>query len=281
MVKIFVSLLVLLLLAPIAPLTAQCLTMSDGKRPSWIDNSRHRPQETENSVFMLIFVEGPTLGGARRQAEAELFAARSRASSEWGNLNNRNDGVPFQVDNPELLVRAQCLGEHFEFINGRYQLWQLVQIAKRPNRPLETIPRNQITRLEKHTLGLKPFVPGMAQIHKGSNIKGALFIISEAALIGGIVATEVFRADNESKINTTFNVAQRQSYIDNANNLQNARNILIAGAAAVYMWNVIDGFVAKSFGRGNFAQTPDSYLRIMPYVDSQLGAGGLTLTLNF
>jgi hypothetical protein len=121
----------------------------------------------------------------------------------------------------------------------------------------------------------------MAQIHKNSNIKGVLFIVGEAVLIGGIVTTEAFRADNASKINTTYNIAQRQSYIDNANNLQNARNILTAGAVALYVWNIVDGFAAKRPENGKLAQMPNSDFKITPYIDSQSGSGGLTLTLNF
>jgi hypothetical protein len=111
----------------------------------------------------------------------------------------------------------------------------------------------------------------MAQLYKGSNAKGAMFIVGEIALIGGVTATEVKRASAESKINTTFNVSQRNSYIDEADNMQNARNILIVGAAAFYVWNVIDGLVAK--------KPNDSRLAIMPYIDSH--STGLALTLNF
>jgi hypothetical protein len=125
-----------------------------------------------------------------------------------------------------------------------------------------------------------PFVPGMAQIFKGSNFKGISFIVGISAFSCGIVATEVFRADNASKIHTTFNVAQRQVYIDNANNLQNARNILIAGTTVLYVWNIIDGFVAKRPGH-NLAQTDSTGFNISPYIDSHSGSGGFLLTLNF
>ena len=279
MLKNFVSLLALFLFAPITPLVAQCLTMSDGIRPSWVNNSRHRPQATNRSVFITIFVEGQTLDDVRRKAETELNMARGRAAGEWiktqgGNMNRAD---------AEFQVKAQCLGEHIECGAGRYRLWQLVQIARTPDQPsLESISARNISNLEKNTLGLKPFIPGMAQIHKGSNAKGVFFIVGTSVFVGGIVATEVFRADNVSKVNTTFNVEQRRTYINNANTLQNWRNISIAATGAIYAWNVIDGFAGrKSNTCGNrWAQTRDSDFRITPYADLH-GTGGVILSWGF
>lgn len=47
------------------------------------------------------------------------------------------------------------------------------------------------------------FIPGWAQLHKGSKGKGIFFIVAEAACIGGIVATESMRASYESKFSST------------------------------------------------------------------------------
>jgi hypothetical protein len=232
----------------------------------------------------LIFVEGRTLDEVRRRAEAEVFSTRSRAAaSEWGKLYKKNDSMVFQSENPEeFLVRAQCLGEHLECRAGKYRLWQLVQTAKIPYpEPLETISRDQIRKLEKTALGLKPFVPGMAQIYKDSNAKGVFFIVGTSILAGGIVTTELFRADNASKVNTTFKMSQRKAYIDNANTLQNWRNVSIAATGAFYLWNVIDGFVSKRRNDGNkFTQMFDSDFKITPYADLY-GTGGLILSFGF
>jgi hypothetical protein len=121
------------------------------------------------------------------------------------------------------------------------------------------------------------FVPGMAQIHKGSTLKGTLFIAGEAAMIGGIVLAESLRTSYNSKINTTHSAADKKTYINNAGNWQNVRNGFIAGAAAVYVWNVIDGIVAK--GRKRVVVFGDASLRIMPYVAPD--AGGVVFALNF
>jgi len=281
--KIFTFLSVLLLTTP-EPLLAQCLTLSDGIRPSWINSSRHRPQETDKSNFMLITVEGQTLDEARRNAEKEFLAKRSMIYGDWVKLHNGNDGVTFQIGNDDVprLFRAQCISEYHEFEckTGKYKLWQIVQIAKKPkpNEPLETISRNQIKKLEENTLGLKPFVPGMAQIHRNSNAKGTFFIVGTSALVGGIVATNMLSANNASRVNTTFNVAQRQTYINNANTLHNWRNISIATIGAVYVWNVIDGFVGRKSSICGYKAESD--FKITPYADLH-GTGGLILSFGF
>jgi hypothetical protein len=167
------------------------------------------------------------------------------------------------------------MNEHYEYRRGSYHLWQLVQIAKRPNSELESIPRRQIAVTEKNTIGLKPFVPGMAQIHRDDNSSGGLFIAGISALSVGIAATEVLRADNNAKVSTTFNTAQRRQYINNAEKFQNTRNILIVATSAVYLWNIIDGYVG---GRNWQSQAYDSDFRIAPYAD--LRSCGFILSFN-
>lgn len=97
----------------------------------------------------------------------------------------------------------------------------------------------------RYPFSARVFVPGMAQIHKGSVAKGAVIIGAETACVGGIIATECLRASYASKVNSTHNADHKRTYHNKASNYQNARNILIGAAVAVYAWNVIDGAVAR------------------------------------
>ena len=121
------------------------------------------------------------------------------------------------------------------------------------------------------------FVPGWAQFHKGSKGKGIFFIIAEAACIGGIVATESMRASYESKFSSTHDADKKRSYANKADNCANLRNGFIAGAAAVYLWNVIDGIAAR--GKRKPFMLGDAQLKGSPYVAPQ--TGGFALSLNF
>lgn len=121
------------------------------------------------------------------------------------------------------------------------------------------------------------FVPGWAQLHKGSKGKGIFFILAEAACVGGVVATESMRASYESKYDSTHDVDKKRSYANKADNCANLRNGFIAGAAAVYLWNVIDGIAAR--GKRKAFMLGDAQFKVSPYVAPQ--TGGFALSLNF
>jgi len=129
----------------------------------------------------------------------------------------------------------------------------------------------------KYPFSARVFVPGMAQLHKGSTAKGLFFIIGEAACIGGIVAAECLRTDYYSKYKATNDANKKSVYWDKTSNWENIRNGAIAGAAVLYVWNIIDGIAAK--GKKRSIHLGDAQLRISPYASPQIG--GLSLALNF
>ena len=129
----------------------------------------------------------------------------------------------------------------------------------------------------RYPFSARVFVPGMAQLHKGSMGKGLFFIISEAACVGVIVATECMRASYDSKIKSTHDAGKIRSYADKRDNCANVRNGFIAGAAVLYVWNVIDGIAAKGKKKG--IALGDAQLRMAPYASPQ--SGGIALALRF
>ena len=101
--------------------------------------------------------------------------------------------------------------------------------------------------------------------------------MAEAACVGGIVATESMRASYESKYDSTHDADKKRSYANKADNCANLRNGFIAGAAAIYLWNVIDGIAAR--GKRKAFMLGDAQMRVSPYVAPQ--SGGFALSLNF
>ena len=271
------SLLALLSVALFSPITAHC-PEATGRRPLWIEKL---PNNTNDSYFEVIRAEGRTLEQARENAGTEIFTRRSGHTGRAGQIHSNNDERTFR-SNDELVVRYRILCEHIEKAEGnKFNLWQLVEIGRRVDEILPPIPSkyfNSLQSAERRTLFFTSLVLGMAQIRRGSNGKGVFFIITTSTLAGAIVVTEVFRADNVSKVSTTFNVAKRQTYINNANSLQNWRNISIAATGAVYLWNIIDGLVGRN--PSSSAKATYSDFRITPYADLN-GTGGLILSLDF
>lgn len=129
----------------------------------------------------------------------------------------------------------------------------------------------------RYPFSARVFVARQAQLHKGSRGRGFFFIISEAACVGGIVATECMRASYDSKIKSTHDAGKIRSYADKRDNCANVRNGFIAGAAVLYVWNVIDGIAAKGKKKG--IALGDAQLRMAPYASPQ--SGGIALALRF
>lgn len=176
---------------------------------------------------------------------------------------------------------------------NRLKVFILIQVQRNVNGPDDLYSLNTETFRDKHfdkqlkeynasITGRYPFsgrvfIPGWAQLHKGSKGKGIFFIVAEAACVGGIVATESMRASYESKYDSTHDVDKKRTYANKADNCSNLRNGFIAGAAAFYLWNVIDGIAAR--GKRKPFMLGDAQLRISPYVAPQ--TGGFALSLNF
>ena len=113
----------------------------------------------------------------------------------------------------------------------------------------------------RYPFSARVFVPGMAQLHKGRTGKGLFFIIGSY----------------DSKIKSTHDAGKIRSYADKRDNCANVRNGFIAGAAVLYVWNVIDGIAAKGKKKG--IALGDAQLRMAPYASPQ--SGGIALALRF
>lgn len=129
----------------------------------------------------------------------------------------------------------------------------------------------------KYPFSGRVFVPGWAQLHKGSRGKGVFFIVAEAAAVGGIVTCESLRHSYKSKASSAFDTNQKRRYDSRATNCTNVRNGFIVGAAAIYVWNVIDGIAAR--GKKQPLMVGDARLHISPYAVPQ--ESGVLFSLSF
>ena len=245
---------------------------SSQEKPTWVDGFF---QDKNNSYIESTTATGATESEARNKAAQMVIERRSLATGQRVSVQVQNGSVVV-TGSDELEVKARVLDEYRERCGNEYRVSLLVQTAKNP-----TFDFERVNVTNEYAFSPRVFVPGMAQLHKGSTGKGIFFITGQIALVGGIVITESLRADNASKINTTHNVSSKQKYIDNANMYENTRNVLIAGAAALYVWNVIDGITAK--GKKRVLVLGDTQLNIAPYIAPQFGdvAGGVSLSFNF
>jgi len=237
-------------------------------RPAW---TKGYFEDVRNSYIECVSADGYEPAEARKRAMNLIVERRSLASGANVKVSLQGNDVKVEGGH-DLIAKARVIDEYVERLGaGQYRVYLLVQTAKNPSLSYENV---KVT--ERYSFSPRVFVPGMAQLYKGSTTKGALFIAGEIAAIGGIVAFESLRSSKESKINSTHNATSRQKYIDDASKMENLRNGFIAGAVAIYAWNIIDGLVAKGKKQVVIGQT---HLRITPYALPE--AAGVKLCLSF
>lgn len=238
------------------------------KRPQWTDGMF---SESSVSYLEVVTGEGYDLANARTKAINMIVERRSLATGMEAEVVVDGNGVSI-TSNHDLITKARIIGEYEERLApGFYKVWLLVQTAKNP-----TYSFDEVTLSDKYPLSAALLIPGMSQIKKGQPVKGALFIVGEVACMGGFIAAESLRASNNNKMRTSTASSVIKTYSDNANKCVLVRNIAIASAVTLYVWNVIDGVAAKG---KQFIQFNDKRVSALPYTDLQ--SFGLAFNMTF
>jgi len=244
------------------------VAMGQSERPLWV-NGFHT--DCVNSYLDVFTAVGSNIDEAKTKAVQNIADERSRATGRRYHITDQNGCLSISSED-ELTVKCRIVDEYSELLStGVYKIFLLVQTAKHPELVFEPV---SVTN--KYPISARVLVPGMAQLHKGSTTKGIAFIVAELAAVGGIVAFEGLRSSYDSKINTTKDAKKRQDYIDDRDNMQNLRNAFIAGAVAVYAWNIVDGIVAKG---KKHVEVGSVAMRFAPFATPD--AAGLAMNIQF
>lgn len=294
----------LLLLISIFPFLKAQQIVKPEYRPDWLFEI---PQATNSTyLYVVEHAEAITENEALNLAIARVFQTTANRIGQFVSTDEINRAVQLGTDY-DVIGRKMKVPVHkacdFSVKSGsKWVVYVLCQVAKAGNITPEfdfvhannmcsnhTIYdkklydyNQQVAEIkakqqkEKNALLGYSFVPGMAQIKKGSIAKGSCFIAGEVAFIGGIVVTECLRQNYARQITMTHNATLKQRYATNANVCVITRNVFIAGAVALYVWNVIDGIVAKDYRQIKIGATK---LDFMPYAAPY--EGGLALNLTF
>ena len=254
------------------------MTLFAQEMPQWV-LQKPRPA---NSTYLYVVERGVgatemearnrAMGLVNRSTIERLALAIDLASINSAIANGSNYGETSEAMN--VPVNKVC--EYMQREGSQYVVYVLCQVAQYGNVPALFTPFTQCNQLAKSQYIGHSFVPGLAQIKKGSVGKGTAFIVSEVVLVGGVVAAECLQRYYAQQISMTLNSGLKQRYAQNANICQISRNVGIGCVAAVYIWNVIDGMVAK--GK---TQIPlgTAELRLAPYADYE--SGGVAARVNF
>ena len=149
-----------------------------------------------------------------------------------------------------------------KLVNG-YKVYVLCQVATKGHITPYWSHFSECGKTESNSMIAPSFIPGMAQIKKGQNTKGACFIASEIVFVSSAILSQSMMNSNINKINSTHNSSLKHQYTKNANAWMTTRNVSIAGAVAVYIWNVIDGIAADGTKSSSYSHN----VSVTPYTD--------------
>lgn len=232
---------------------ADAQTFSDSKdKPTWATPTFKRT--LPNTYLEVVVMTGHDQKSIIRDAENEIIRRRKLMVGE---------------DDPWM--KSGYIASYWESTANGLTGYFLYQTRKNPTYEAEAVEATT-----EYGFSPRVFIPGAQQIWKGQSSRAALFIGGEVACIGGIIVSQSLKANYTSKINSTHNNSQKQSYANRANAWNVAGYGFIAGSAALYVWNIIDGIVAP--GRPTIKYN-DKILSFAPTASPQ--CVGLALTMSF
>ncbi len=203
-------------------------------RPIWWDSPLI---EGRCSAVRFVKVKDNSSEKVREKAVKMVFG--NGLSDTSGEISIQGSRIVWR--NGDEIKNARIIAEHTEETTlGEVTLGMLVQVPKYNNVLFEEV---RIT--DRYPFSPRVFVPGMEQIYKGSVTKGVLFIAGETATGIGIAVFECLRYSKKSELRNTHDLARRRKYLNEADRMRTWRNGFIAGAVVIYLWNIIDGCVAK------------------------------------
>lgn len=236
-----------------------CALNSNGQvRPFWVDGCF---VDAQQSYVEVVSAMGWEINNAKQKAYQEVINRRSLASGTEANVTINDIGISIEGQH-NLIAKSRIIDEYIEQIApGEYKAYLLVQTAKNPLYELEPV---LITN--HYPFSARVFVPGCAQIYKGSITKGACMIATETFFAGGIALTESLR----------ISYLKHSASTSNINTCRALRDVSIAGLVGVYLWSLVDGIVAPGKTHIEIGQIETN---IKPYVSrTNIGA---VLSLNF
>ena len=238
----------LLLLAMLSPL-AYCQV--EKAKPEWAINPIHAEGKTSKLVTISEY------GRTKESTKTRAF----RTLEDQG--KKLNEGY-------------RIIEEYWEYTSDWAYGYFLVQIS---NELKCTNWEHVEMNTTKYPFSARCFVPGMAQIYKGSNVKGGLIIGGEVLGVAGIVTCFSMKGQNERWAQESKKVNDIQYYTDRADMWQNIGYGAIAFTAAIYVYNVIDGAIAP--GKKHIQIGSKSYNYALAPMVTTRGDLGLAMRVNF
>ena len=257
-----------------------------GRKPRWLSEVPVASNATFE--YKVITVYAQTISEAKGLVPREIthyiettqkvqITSVSKISSESQN-GDVSEQTSFNmmaiVEGDPVNVVVKIIDEYHEAMDKQGIFYFLCAVGN-PKAPSVNFDRVQITdKYGVKGLWRSAILPGWGQMYKGSTGKGIAILGAEVVAVGGIVAFESMRSSYVAKIHTQPQFAQH--YASKASNCKNIRNGFIAGAAAVYVFNLIDAIAASG---ARWLKTTNGELSFYPTATAD--GMGLTVAYHF
>ena len=232
---------------------------SDPLKPKWLTQKLPQPK-TPLYTLVRTIGEGSNLGEARQSCMKDLtdflehnrgitvsstLSGQERISDDESDIQTQYS-FEYKEDGKEYNIDSRKIDEYWSYKEGKYHCNILYAVAdKGGNTYCDQI--DVTTRYGARGFLRSLIVPGWGQMYKGSYLKGGLILGGEVAFAAGIIAAENLRASYKKKMKEQPQFIK--TYNTKADNWENIRNVCIGGAAALYLYNLIDAIVANGSKR--------------------------------
>lgn len=272
----------LYLLLVCIPLFGYSRNKSDKLKPTWLTKSI--PQSTNDAYFFVTaHGQGSSLESARLEAikhlsmrledehqytfDVHVVSKTERHVEHKQNVAQNITGSKHTSTRHEMTSKGKELDVTFQIIDeywvckgSTYDLDILFAVSNF-NSYNPSINDHISTTTRYGGAGLLSVIPGVGQMYKGDFAKGASFLVADLAGAAGIILCESTRAAYAAKAIQQPQYAQQ--YSTRANNWATGRNICIGVAGGIWLWNIIDAFVAKG-ARKVIVKPQRGYLSMQP-----------------
>ena len=276
--RIVVRRIVLLFLSLIAvPVCLSAQKRSDPLKPKWLTQ---KLPEAKTPLYSLVRTigEGRNLSEARQSCMKDLtdflehnrgITVSSTLSGQETVFDNQDSHVQtkysfeYKEDGRTFSIDSRKIDEYWTYKDGNYRCNVLYAVANKEGGDTNCDDISVSTRYGARGFIRSLVIPGWGQMYKGSYLKGGLILGGEAAFVAGIIAAENLRASYKKKMKEQ--PQHIKTYNTKADNCENIRNICIGGAAALYVYNLVDAIAANGAKRviikkknGNLSVNPIS-----------------------
>lgn len=236
---------------------------SHSLRPQWLKSYQNILKKDAGYQLILIEDDGMsitalqngrlnTLGSylkSSNQIEGEIDWNASTTTTESDFQSASTQSLSFKTKTSVETFNCKLVDDYWERRDGLYRYYALFAVTE----PGEMAPIDNFTLTTSYASdpvnwGLS-LIPGAAQMHKGSYLKGGIIMGGSVALSGGLITLESLRANNLAKISQTKSADVKKAYNDRASACATGRNICIGALAALYVYNIVDAIVAPGARR--------------------------------